>query len=271
MWHVVAHARPRSLVFRTWDEGLDLWNAIARHVSPVACSVLPDHVHVLLRRQREEPALVRALVVYAKWRNARRGERGSVWCEGIGGTPVRGTEHAKRTMRYIHLNPCRAELADDPLAWPLSTHRECVGLTLRPMRAAVRDAASFHAWVSADPSVHVEGTALPSARSECIGEVQLEKVRAAVSALMRSTPAELSRRGPARMLLVRAARQLCGGTNREVAHFCGLGVRALQRASAAHDGRVHLVERVLGDPRFSLLPDGDLRHLEGWRASRHRR
>jgi hypothetical protein len=39
---------------------------------------------------------------------------------------------ARRTVRYIHLNPCRGELVSRPLAWPWSTHRDRLGLAVRP-------------------------------------------------------------------------------------------------------------------------------------------
>lgn len=269
MLHVVAHARPGTLIFRSWPEGMLLWRAIVARVSFRALVVMPDHLHALVRHGKEKGRLVHALVGFAQARNALRGERGPVWTEGIEATPVRGLQHVRRSVRYLHLNPARRALVDDPLAWPLSTHRDCVGLALPAVREVHRDPRRFHEWVSADPSVNPEGTLLPELSALPATDPSLEAIRAAVSALTRTTLTELSRRGPARTLLLCAAREFSEAPPRVIAQFAGVDVSTVRRAAAG--GGLRLVERVLGDPRFPLLHDGDLRRLAAWHPYRHRR
>jgi hypothetical protein len=109
--------------------------------------------------------------------------------------PIPDALHLARQIRYVHLNPCRARLVADPLAWPYSTHRGIVGAEVNPWVGAARlaeqlgerargYAEAFHAYVSSDPSASVAGTPFPRAAARRgIPAVPLESViRAAFSA-----------------------------------------------------------------------------------------
>src|SRR5690606_12336241 len=72
--------------------------------------------------------------------------------------------HIVRTIRYIHLNPCRASLCADPFEWEWSTHRDWTGAAAYPVvnlgswsRAigwsARTCAQRLHAYVCTDPIV----------------------------------------------------------------------------------------------------------------------
>ncbi len=274
MVHAAILAVRGRLLFHTWREARALWDMINARVRHKALVLMPDHLHALLAREEQFEALARAMRAYAQWRNARRGETGAVFEHGARPTPVRGAEHAERTRRYIHLNPCRARLVEDPLAWPFSTHRDLVGLALPAVVPAVAQPARFHAYVSEDPAAHVAGTPWPEARGR--GAPAPADVRAAVSALTRRTAHDLECAGPARDLLILAARQLSPPCP-QAATAALLGVseatvsRHARRAGAANDAAVALVARVAGDARFPLLTDEDLRRTPAWRAYRHLR
>lgn len=65
-----------------------------------------------------------AHTVSGRWRNHLEGVSGRLVrplppAEAVPEGPKR-----RRSVRYVHLNPCRARLVADPLAWPLSTHRD---------------------------------------------------------------------------------------------------------------------------------------------------
>lgn len=53
-------------------------------------------------------------------------------------------------------------MVTDPLSWAFSTHRDACGLALDPVRKRVPDVHRFHRYVSADPTVAVDGTLLPA-------------------------------------------------------------------------------------------------------------
>ncbi len=101
----------------------------------------------------------------------------------------------RRSLRYLHLNPCRDGLADDPLAWAFSTHRDACGLMVQPVVPPRRDPAGFHAYVSADPHVSITGTPLPGGQ---LARMPVLDVLAAVSAVTRTTLSGMKQRGPAR-------------------------------------------------------------------------
>jgi hypothetical protein len=140
-----------------------------------------------------------------------------------------------------------------PLAWPLSTYRDAVGLSAWPVRPAERDPYALHAYVSADPSVAVRGTELPLGLGR---PATLPELLAATSELTRTPYAGFQRRGAPRALLVRAARVLCSERDFEIADFVGLDRSAVCRMPRTADPTMRAIARIAGDPRFPGIPDG---------------
>ncbi|MFH1467126.1 MAG: hypothetical protein ABIO70_22270 [Pseudomonadota bacterium] len=270
MYHFVAHAVLDRWLFHDWEEALALWVRLATLPELRALVVMPDHVHAVLGA----PAVARwlaALRGYARWRSGRAcAAAGPTWMPLEPPEILPGWKHQRRTVRYVHLNPCRDGLANDPLGWPFSTHRDAVGLAAPAVIAPTRDAVSFHAYVSGDPSVEVAGTTLPFGRA-CARGVAPEGVLAAVSAVSRTPLAQLGQRGGPRDLLVGALRELSHASQPEVARLVGISVATVRRAPAISAAQLHVVERVLGDVRFAGLGEGDLARSPAWRAYRYGR
>jgi hypothetical protein len=170
---------------------------------------------------------------------------------------VTNNRHIARTVRYTLLNPCRDRLVPDPLSWPFSTHRDMVGLAWPPARAAVADTVGFHRRISADWTVDPVGTPLPQPPApERVRLASIEEIRATVSALTRTPASMLDKRGPAKSLVLRACRILTVHPLDHIAEVAGVHVSTVSRAASHYDPTpIHLVARVLGDPRFSLLSD----------------
>ncbi len=280
MFHYVARARVGTVLFRTWDEGLRLFNAtLAAFPGLLGACVMPDHIHLLLGHGEGGRRLGALMSGYARFRNVRRGTLGvHIWQRA---PPPEFVEPDKRmrNLRYVHLNPCRKGLVQDPLAWPLSTHRDFVGLSARS-ELIVANPERLHAYISGDPSVDPAGTRLP--------EVQYDRfdffaVRDAVSAVSR-TLAEPIPVGAVRTLLVRAA------SAHRLLEPGGLGTAALaaivmmsqsqvQRLSrdapprngTIRDQALAAAVRVVGDARFGPLFPGELFRVPGWGPYRSRR
>ena len=269
MTHACSRATNGTLLFRTWAEARALWIRLTSGPRFRALVLMPDHVHIQLTDAAQLAPWAVALRGFARWRNGSRGESGPVWEYRSRPTPIRGRDHVERTTRYIHLNPCRRGLAFDPLAWPFSTHRDAVGLALPVARRPVPDPERFHAWVSGDPSVATTGTLLPRTRSTAVPSWSLSQVAAAVSALTRTPESALRIRGPARGLLLCAATRLTEASEALIAEYAGVDRKTVRRAAARCDPRLAVVERVMGDERFALLRDGDLRRDPAWRSYRH--
>jgi hypothetical protein len=263
MRHFVARTLGSQDAFTTWEEGLRLWDSFTSAGPGAIVCVMPNHVHILApesHRQRFQSSLSS----YARWLNHRRGATGPLWQPLADAGDLIDQRKIQRSIRYIHLNPCRAGIVEDPLAWPFSTHRDLVGLTLRPAAERCRRPIAFHRYVSADPTVHTDGTYLPGG----VGIIpDTSAVRAAVSALCRRTDRDLLRRGPARNLLVRAAKAMTDDQHDQIARDLHVGLRTVERAGPLEPHERRRILAVLGDPRFPLLrgeacPWGDAR---GWR------
>lgn len=257
MYHHVAHAVGGTLLFHDWTEARELWDRLTTGLpGMLALALMPNHLHAL-HPHDAGPDLRRLLAGFAKWRNAHRGEHGSVWDRPIPGAEwVGDADKLRRNERYVHLNPSRARLATCPLGWPFSTHRDAVGLAAFPVRRAARDRHDYHRYVSSDPSADPAGTLLPTAPHR---EPSAEAVLAAVSAVTRTPLSLLERRGPERTLLVRALRTLSPATIGEIVALTGVSRRQVHRVSPARDPAVVVVQTVIGDPRFPALADEDLR------------
>ncbi|MEZ4234925.1 MAG: hypothetical protein R3F59_01920 [Myxococcota bacterium] len=268
LYHLVARARPGRLLFTDWEEGVALSRRIVAAIPGIRALVLmPDHVH-LLHDQDVRQRLARALAAHARWRNARHGLGGSLVAPLPRAERLVDAQKVRRSVRYVHLNPCRAGLVDDPLAWPLSTHRDAVGLAADPVVARHREPARFHRYVSSDPTVDVEGTDLP-----CAGLALLEPVDVlyATSAALRLPLVALRRRGPGRTLFLRAARTLTGASHQAIADLVGVRRKTVCGVRDGDADSVRIVAAVAGDPRFAALDPGDLRHDPAWSAYRRRR
>jgi hypothetical protein len=136
---------------------------------------MPNHPHLLVHTddpERERRHLASVLAAFTR----RVGER-RLWEPVPRPSLIADEKHLLRTMRYLHLNPCRDGLVADPLLWPWSTHRGIVGAEVDPwidvrslarmaaLGRGVKDVARwFHAYVSSDPSCAPGGTPFPEPR-----------------------------------------------------------------------------------------------------------
>ncbi|MFH1462894.1 MAG: hypothetical protein ABIO70_00705 [Pseudomonadota bacterium] len=262
MLHVVAHAVPGTFLWQRWEEGLALWTRLLA-LRPAALCLMPDHLHLLADRC-DERAFIGALSGYARWRAHRRGGAGGLWLPHPPPVSPGGRLHLQRTLRYILLNPCREGLADDPLAWSLSSHRDCVGLAWPPAVRPAPQPDRFHHYVSADAKVDPAGTTLPLPRPDA-GAPGWAALQAAASAVTRTPADSLSEPGHGRQLLIAAARSLGGLSVLQIAARLGLSRFPVHREPSVGPDQLALVARVLGDPRFCALGDGDLGQSARWR------
>lgn len=261
MYHLVARGEAGRLLFSDWIEGARLWTVVtAAFRRPAALVLMPNHLHLVVEDDGRL-RLAAALSGYVRWRNARRGESGAVLAPLPPAERIADPQKVRRVVRYVHLNPCRARLGADPLSWPFSTHRDATGFAIPAVGTVRADRARFHAYVSADPTVHVEGTELPS---RAISVPTAREVLDAVSALTRTPLGPGPVRGAARDLFLRAARALCAEPHAELGALVGVSRRTVLRAPRGADPEVRVVAAVVGDPRFAPL---DARTL-GWARGR---
>ena len=238
----------------------------------LALCVMPDHVHLLLPHADPGHRFGAVLSGYTRWRNAARGRRvANLWQPAPPPVPIPDVHHLRRTVRYIHLNPCRAGLVDDPLAWPFSTHRDRVGFAPPSTIPIESDPGRFHRYVSGDPSVNPSGTPLPTLR---FGAASWGEVVDAVAGVCR-VPEDQVRAGLPRRLAVRVGWMF---DLRDEVPRTGLSrtrtfeaVRYLPRRGAAlADPLLDACLRAVGDVRFAPLSDRDQRQFRRWGRYRDR-
>ncbi len=116
-----------------------------RHLfETVALCVLPDHLHCIWRLPPEdEDYPVRWRLLKARFSNSiprstdsrkgrRKGERG-IWQRRYWEHLIRDAEDLDRHVDYIHFNPVKHRLVDDPDDWPYSTWHSWKKEFVRPI------------------------------------------------------------------------------------------------------------------------------------------
>ncbi|MCC7441065.1 MAG: helix-turn-helix domain-containing protein [Bdellovibrionales bacterium] len=257
IYHLAARAERSSVPLTARSACHALWSSLRGGGHDVVAAVLmPNHLHVLAVGREKELHRWLACVIGAQAR-AGRGR----WEAVPVPERIPDAAHLRRQIRYVHLNPCRARLAADPLEWEWSTHRDWLGLTHAPWVAVRRWApllgwhsreagARLHRYVSADPSARVEGTPPPRAPVGG-GDLGLTAVERAVRQYLRAG-VDL---GPAeRRLAFAHARSRTAYRPAELARWLGVSRSTASRLEA---GRASVPPASLGaldilaaDPRF---------------------
>lgn len=269
-WHLTARALPHTLLFHDWAEALSLWRMlVTAFPEALALALMPNHPHVITRDPRGTQRFAGVMSGYARWRGHYRQQDARTWSAHPVPVPIEEGDHLRRSVRYVLLNPCRGRLASDPLAWPLSNHRDLVGLGTGKARP---DAESFHAYVSADPTSDLRGSALPALHR---GPAALGEVEAAASAVLRMTPAELRASPSATRLLARAAFYCENSSAPIIADWLGCHrshvYRLLtpRRANLDREPQLRAILRAVADPRFPALRSPPRLDLTRWGSWAH--
>src|SRR5262245_46811176 len=135
-----------------------------------AC-LMPDHTHSL--HETRDPAADARKLAHLLAALTRYHYADGNWSVGEPKV-IPNADHLRRNVRYVSLNPCRAELVNDPLSWRYSTYRGLMGAEVDPwvtperlapilQRPVIGFRQELHAYVSGDPSVDPAGTPLPKA------------------------------------------------------------------------------------------------------------
>ncbi len=258
MWHIVARAARGRWLFRSWSEGTVVWNTVLRAVPEVvALCVMPDHLHLLASRD-VRARLGHALGGLARHRNAVDGVRGPLFLRLPHAVEVVGGKKQRRSHRYVHLNPPRAGLVTDPLAWPLSTHRDAVGLATPGV--GPRKGLAFHDYVSRDEHTGTAATLRPAG----VLRADAGEVVAAVSSVLRVPVERLGTHPLGRSLVWEAGCALGPLKAAELAERLRVSPRSLGRRVPVARRLLRQVEQVAGDARFGPLDDGLLIRMPAW-------
>ncbi len=292
--HLVARTAARARPFQHRIACADLWHRIGRTFDLVACVLMPDHVHVLAQIERESAPRSFARVLSAfrlRMQATGRPELVFDW------EPLPQPEkvqhdrrHIARTVRYIHLNPSRDALCNDPLEWEWSTHRDWVGAVARPGVDRARWARAMgrrlpagidwlHEYVASDPSVP-RPKPLVDPGPYLVGQekdASLDAIASAVSRVLRSACSAPREFGPAeRRLFLLAAARWTRYRSPELARCVGChptNARKMVRCGEGEAGRVAHDDGVAGRSskrRRQVRGDDGISETDATRAGRHR-
>jgi REP element-mobilizing transposase RayT len=100
------------------------------YLSPIAYCLMPNHYHLLIRQDGEEPARLlpqRVFNSYSKAYNKRYEHSGTLFEGSYWVVSVESEAHLLHLCRYIHANPVTHGLVDDVADWPYSNYLEWIG------------------------------------------------------------------------------------------------------------------------------------------------
>ncbi len=94
-----------------------------------AYCLMPNHCHLLIEPLNTNLSTLMAILLnrYAKYFNRKFQKVGHVFQDRFKAPLCSKDAYLKELVRYIHLNPVRAELAVNPADWPFSSHRDYTG------------------------------------------------------------------------------------------------------------------------------------------------
>lgn len=235
---VRAHRSPLSVV----DDEVAPWlwkRLTATFPEAISAALMPDHVHCKAPGTDKDVARQKLGRVVNGLRRSSNPGASIEWAPATATDPIDDPLKIARHDRYIALNPARAGLVDDPLAWPWSTYRDVMGCVDSPWVPVARLArilrcpvdgfrVRYHRYVSADPSTSVAGTPLPTTQGLARGTQSLGELLAAALAAHRAHPSALKRSSPARRTFISLAVH-CGWYQPSLlAELCGISKRTVR-------------------------------------------
>lgn len=134
-YHVYNRGNNRQKIFFERDNYVYFLHLIRRTlitngVDVAAYCLMPNHYHLLVFLQSATltEAMKSLSLSYTKAINKRFNRVGSLFQGRFQHIPVTCNEHLVCLTRYIHLNPVKAELVEQPGDWEFSSYLEYAGL-----------------------------------------------------------------------------------------------------------------------------------------------
>ena len=134
-YHIYNRGVSKSTLFREPTNYLFVIEKLQRYsienlVGVIAYCLMPNHYHLLLRQDGEQPAgnVPQSMFnSYSKAYNLKYAHSGTLFEGRFRAKPIRSTSHLLHLCRYIHGNPVKDGLVADPADWPWSNYLEFIG------------------------------------------------------------------------------------------------------------------------------------------------
>ena len=91
---------------------------------------MPNHIHLVIEQQQAAISRImhQLLKEYSRYYNRRNKRTGHLFKERYRSILCQSDQYLSELVRYIHLNPVRAKIVNDPAAFRYSSHRAYLGL-----------------------------------------------------------------------------------------------------------------------------------------------
>ena len=134
--HIYNRGAHRDSIFREEHNylfALGKFKQYARELvlTVIAYCLMPNHYHLLVRQDGDQPAGLlpqRVFNSYSKAYNKRYGHSGTLFESPYKARRIEQDDHLQHLCRYIHANPVKDGLVHRPEEWPYSNYPEWVGL-----------------------------------------------------------------------------------------------------------------------------------------------
>ena len=131
IYHIITRGINQQNIFSCDDDYERFLNTLIRYCRKSKCEIyayclMDNHIHLLLREGQEPLATTMkkigtSYVYYYNWQYNRKGH---LFQDRFKSEPVEDDTYFLTVLRYIHLNPIKAGIADDPASYPYSSYTE---------------------------------------------------------------------------------------------------------------------------------------------------
>ena len=131
IYHIITRGINQQNIFSCDDDYERFLNTLIRYCRKSSCEIyayclMDNHIHLLLKEGLEPLATTMkkigtSYVYYYNWQYNRKGH---LFQDRFKSEPVEDDTYFLTVLRYIHLNPIKAGIADDPASYPYSSYTE---------------------------------------------------------------------------------------------------------------------------------------------------
>lgn len=275
MWnHYVARTSHPYEPFKDFATAQWTWEQI-HHIFPdaVAGVLMPNHIHLILPKGklREGATVTQATRKLSGLLGciSKRLQVKKLWQPIPPPAEIPDSQHLRRQIRYVALNPCRKKLCRDPLEWYWSTYREWMGATVVGRDSLGRLASSLqespsnfrvrlHAYVSGDPTVSISGTPPPQGapQPKKWPTYTVDAIWRASAAALRVPLDDIKKPKPLRNLFIQMASRHRWHQSGLLAEMCEISLTSVQNhfLKSASPECLAAADLCLGDPRLRSCP-----------------
>jgi REP element-mobilizing transposase RayT len=131
IYHIITRGINQQNIFSSDDDYERLLSTLARYCRKskseiYAYCLMDNHIHLLLKEGQESIATTMkkigtSYVYYYNWQYNRKGH---LFQDRYKSEPVEDDAYFLTVLRYIHQNPVKAGITDDPATYPWSSYTE---------------------------------------------------------------------------------------------------------------------------------------------------